>query len=370
MNAYKKQSSLNKQKEFNINRLSSRIRNVPGYIDKELERQLLNTRTIINRTTDTTWYTEFKRFGILDPYTANTHTSEYIFITKPDLHLFDINSTGNYCPNPELTQKSSFFAEALERYKEVAYTLQKSVTAGVNNASQPFNALLSNSINGHLELPSISANTVEGPANVYGTKISYRDSSYESDQDFEFSLDFKDTKYLEVYMWFKMYDMYERMKQRGQVTPREEYIFNKILHDQVSIYKFIVGEDGMTIRYYARITGCVPLSVPRETFGDLNDGEITFSTQWKGHFVRDMDPRILTDFNRLTYNSCLGCVTYSITNRETAQPNNIFFRSPSIFVKKSDVYSNSNIGSSDNVADHRSRMNKYLLLWMAPRGRS
>ena len=52
---------------------------------------------LVNRI-DMNWYNRFARTPPLDPFTANTTTREYIFITKPDLHLF--NGQGN--PNPEL----------------------------------------------------------------------------------------------------------------------------------------------------------------------------------------------------------------------------------------------------------------------------
>ena len=34
-------------------------------------------------------YEKFNRFGVLDPYNQLGTSREYIFITKPDLHLFE-----------------------------------------------------------------------------------------------------------------------------------------------------------------------------------------------------------------------------------------------------------------------------------------
>src|SRR5699024_4748182 len=135
--------------------------------------------------------------------------------------------------------------------------------------------LLSNAVTSSLELPGISADYIDTAKNVYQTSISYRGTSFKSDQDFEFSLDFKDSKFLDVYMYFKMYDEYERLKWLGQVSPKLEYIKNKILHDQFSIYKFIVAEDGMTLLYFARVTGVYPTSVPREAMSNI-EGEVTY----------------------------------------------------------------------------------------------
>ena len=73
-----------------------------------------------------------------------------------------------------------------------------------------------------------------------------------------------------------------------------------MLHDQVSIYKFIVTEDGYRIIYWARITGCYPNNIPREAFSDMTSGgPQKLTVGWKGHFVRDMDPVIIYQFNQI-----------------------------------------------------------------------
>lgn len=303
----------------------------------------LQARGVVNRL-NADWYHKFSRTPIIDPFTTNTTTKEYLFFTKPDLHLFD--TTGNI--NPELANKSTFFVDAIDRYPDVAKQLQYSV----EGTKMLFSPLLSNAVNGHLELPGISANTIDGPSNVYGTHISYRGTSSESDEQFDFSLDFKDNKYLEVYMYFKMYDEYERMKWKGEVSPTSiMYIYRKILHDQTSIYKFIVGEDGHTLLYWARLIGCMPLSVPRDTFTELPDGEITFSTNWKAQFVQDMDPIILTDFNRITKLARQGKTFLPYYNTTMKSPEARWAAAPGIYIRK-------------DANTKYDKLNKYYLEWL------
>lgn len=290
------------------------------------------------------WYNKFSRTGILDPFTANTTTKEYIFITKPDLHLFD--TTGN--PNSELTRRSSFFADALVRYPEVAKQLQFSY---YGPSKGPFMPLLSNAYSGHVEMPTINANTYETANNVYGTHINYRGSSYESDLQSEVSLDFKDNKYLEVYMLFKMYDEYERMKWMGLVSPPSDlYIYRKILHDQMTLYKIVVGDDGMTIRYWARYVGGTVLNVPRDYFSEPPEGDISFSTNWSFNFVSDMDPLILTDFNRITSRHRQGKSMVPLYDIDNHISSPVWPLSPAIYVNQ-----------GTNKFD---RYNKYFLVWV------
>lgn len=239
-------------------------------------------------------YTKFSRFGYYNPYTNLGTTREYIFFTKPDLHLFNQGSTSSL--NEEISA-DPFFIDAITRYKDVMKQLQIS-----NNENRsPFINLLSNRVTSKLDLPTISSVDSEGASNIYGDDIPYRWSSEQSDNNHEFSLDFEDSKYLEVYMFFKIYDEYQRKKSKGIISPPDKnYIFNKILHDQFSAYKIIVGEDGETIIFFAKLWGVYPKKVPREAFSDLSDDDkLKFSVDFNATFVEDSNPTILSEFNIL-----------------------------------------------------------------------
>lgn len=239
-------------------------------------------------------YDKFSRFGYFNPYTSLVKTREYIFFTKPDLHLF--RDGGSSELNVQIA-KDPFFIDMLHRYKDVLKQLQIS-----NNSNKsPFINLLSNTVRSRLELPTISATDMEGPSNIYGDDIPYRWTSDQSDNNHEFTLEFEDSKYLEVYMFFKIYDEYQRKKSKGAVSPpSKNYIYNKILHDQFSAYKIIVGEDGETIIFFAKLWGVYPKKVPREAFSDLNDEDkLKFSVDFNATFVEDSNPTILAEFNIL-----------------------------------------------------------------------
>ena len=248
---------------------------------------------------DMNWHKKFTRFGIIDPNNAMTNTKEYIFITKPDLCLFNTNGDG---VNPILSN-NPFFVDTIPRYTDMAKQLQSSVSAG----DGPFMNVLSNAVTSTLDIPGISSDDVETGGNIMGTRMSYRGTSYKSDINTDFNLEFEDTKYLDIYMLFKMYDEYEKLKWNAALdfskcgSDRwQNYIINKVLHDQVSIYKFVVAEDGYRIIYWARITGCYPNSIPRDAFSDTSgSGPQKLTVGWKGHFVRDMDPVIIYQFNQI-----------------------------------------------------------------------
>jgi len=252
---------------------------------------------------DIKWYSKFNRFGALDPYNAVSGSKEYVFFTKPDLHIVE---PGSATLNPELSNQP-YFSELLNRYPDVISQLQKSAKIGNDG---PFMALLSNGLKNTLEIQSVSASTIEIPSNIYGTTYNYRGWGYNSDEKVEFQLEFEDSKYLEIYNLIKAYEEYERLKHIGMVTPPNlyggfnYYIKNKILHDQFSVYKFIVEDDGESIMYYAKLWGVFFKNVPRDAFSDMKvEGGLSYAVEFEAAFIDDMNPTILGDFNTLTFQS-------------------------------------------------------------------
>lgn len=285
-----------------------------GDSEKDNLHDLLNANGIF-RPEDYDDYNSFYVFPRNDPYKMLGTTREYIFITKPDLHIFgtrgknngvpdynrELPLTDNYNLNPEL-RAVPFFLDLYNRgYRSVLTSLQKSALPTEGEVRSPFVNILSNYKTSNLDLSDITVGEEETAANIYSTKIFYRKPSDSADEDNEFSLEFKDNKYLSCYLWFKAYDLYEQQKYHGMVTPTDiNYIVYKILSDQMTVFKFIVGEDGETIIYWACLWGCYPKSVPRSTFSDLpTDGNLKFTVNWKATFQQDMDPMILTHFDSL-----------------------------------------------------------------------
>lgn len=258
--------------------------------------RLLSHAGLYDRLRNNDLYDKFDRTGSIDPYNSLKSTKEYVFFTKPDLHIFDDGNTSSL--NPELNNVT-IFRDALSRYKDVLMQLQVSAKGGSN---KPFMNSLTNSLRSSVDMPMISADSMQTSANIHGISISYRKSSLTSDNAPEISLEFEDTKDLEIYMLFKLYDEYERRKWMGSITPPDlEYVKNKILHDQFALYKFLVDEDGETIVYYSKFYGVYPTSVPREAFSETTTAAgLRFTVQFRTQFVEDMDPAILSDFNYIT----------------------------------------------------------------------
>lgn len=248
-------------------------------------------------------FNKFARYGIIDPYHENMGTREYLFFSKPDLHIFDINSFKLYDPLSEVP----FFKSAINQYPESLLSLQQTFnyTKTSNfpngfNVNNRFMSILSNQVSSSLDLPAITATETQNNANLYQLSTSYRDGSEVSDCGYEFSLEFKDTKYLDVYMLFKAYDEYIRQEYLREIRPTKySYIANKINSKQFSVWKLIV-DDTNTIMFYAKAIGINPLSVPRDSMSNLESNIIRTTVNFKGQFVRDMNPIHLQEINHLT----------------------------------------------------------------------
>ena len=266
------------------------------------------------------WGSAFNRMQHANPYIGVSNVREYLFFTKPDLGIINPSTKDNTARGLRSELRySSFWNEMFHRYRRVISDLQ--VSARRTNPKYAahdrhvFIPLLTNAVNSQLELPSVSADTSETSQTIYGTSLQYRKSSVKSDEGYDFSLDFIDAPWLDVYHFFKMWDEYETLKDLGYIGPPQfdqdnakvkttgYYRVNKILHDQISIYKFVVdGDDMETILFYAKLIGCFPKSVPRDTFSSFKgDGYITYSVDWHAQFVEDMNPNILYEFNELCY---------------------------------------------------------------------
>lgn len=275
-----------------------------GNVSKPLIEEIMRRNMVLN-STDEDWLNRFTRFGYIDPYNSMGGNKEYIFITKPDLHLFDGDSLSS-----EL-KDNSYFNECFRRYRHIMKQLQYS-----KDKSKPYLALLTNQIASSIDLPDIVGLESDSNENIYGDKITYRHGSESGDVGHEFSIEFYDTKFLEVYNLFKMWDMYENLKTKGKVTPpSRSYIENMELHDQVSIYKFIVADDMETILFYSKLYGVYPKGVPRSQFGSLENGPLKLNVDFKSAFVLDNDPTIIDDFNRVRL---MGTNYSNVTKIKTA----------------------------------------------------
>ncbi len=286
--------------DFNTSR---NLVNKPFTTDKIFEmdyfKGLKHSRNLFS-TDEIDLYNKTYRFGLLNPDMALSGVREVLFFTKPDLSIFSRDDNDSKAKIESLSsdlQGRTFWQEMFETRKNAMMSLQGSA----DGWTDPFNHLLQNTVSSNLSIPDLSSEGIDSTKNSYGVNITYRSSSEASNDSFDFSLEFRDTKWLDVYYYFKMYEEYETLKHHGAVRPWKPYVCNKILHDQFSIYKFLLDDDNETIIYFAKYWGVYPKSLPRDTFSNTAfDTGIVYNIDFKGQFFDDSDPIIIDEFNRLS----------------------------------------------------------------------
>lgn len=266
-----------------------------------------------------------KRSFAIDPWNYVSKTYEILFFVKYDLHICHDginNPIDKYNKSLVLLKElknDPYFVRLREQYPNIIRQLQAGAPGtgkSYNNTHiHPFMNLLTYRCKGGLDIPTVNATTVDTPVNAFGTNYEYRSTGEASDDSISFSLEFDDGPDLEVYQLFKAYDRYEQLKNHGQIPILRRYVNNRVLHDQGGIYKFTLAEDLSTIIHYAYIWGAYPVSVPRDAFSQpINDG-LSFSVDFKAAFIDDMDPTILSDFNKLTEKLWKECKKKKLAER-------------------------------------------------------
>jgi hypothetical protein len=184
-----------------------------------------------------------------------------------------------------------------------------------------FMRILSNRKTSNMDLPDINVEEMETAVNMFGSKILYPKSSMASDEGVDFSIEFEDTKFTEIYHLFKVWDYYRQLKWLGILGPGKaamsgldnnnaayqtyaNYCYYKILYDHISVYKFLVSTDGNTIIFMAKATGVYPKSISRSSFNEIQDkGPLKVTVGFKvSGWIEDSTPNIVADFNTLIQN--------------------------------------------------------------------
>lgn len=312
---------------------------IAGY--KQLKDDIEDSNSLLRRTMrangvfdsyDMTYNSTFYRFPRNDPFNYVEGTREYDFFIKPDLNILD---NGNLSASILNAQVPYFMTLYQNGYN---YTTLQDLCYS-NGGGCPFVRILCNRRTSNIDVPDISVEELESAQNMYGSRILYPKSSMKSDEDIDFTVEFEDTKHLEVYNFFKAYDYYRQLKWLGIVSPRESDILNKILHDHMGLYKFIVDEDGETILFWCKWIGLYPKIISRSAFSDIQEkGPLKITVGFKlSGFFEDMSPNIISDFNSLVarwQGNNVGNHEYDIWDSEIQQVSGETVDYPYISIEK------------------------------------
>lgn len=275
---------------------------------------------------DLKYWTTFYRLPRIDPFNHVQGAREYVFFTKPDLPILRYNDG-----SPDDKSKSGWLSNEASQIPYFnwlyshgyLYTVLENLCYGASDGSSgrscPFVRILSNRKTSNIDIPDIAVDELETAQNMFGSRILYPKSSISSDENIDFSVEFEDTRYLEIYNYFKTYDIARQLSWLGLLPPKKSYIINKILYSHMSVFRFLVDDDGETIIHFSKFTGVFPKSISRSSFSEIPQSgplKVTIGFKLSG-FFEDMEPNILSDFNSLVSLWKKGSTTEAPPNNES-----------------------------------------------------
>lgn len=228
------------------------------------------------------------RFRIRYPDLEQERSVGYIFFTKPDLNIL---TTGG-----DITQESANIHSLRDilqsRDIEIARCLKHGyksrLITPITNAAE------------NVDLQDVQMKTRTTAESSINWKVQYGFRTSDSKAANTFNITFTDDKNLTLYKLHKIWVEYIDAVSVGKMKPLREYITKRVLDYAVSAYYILVGEDGKTIRYYAKFTGVFPLNIPDSAYGWQQGDEIkrrNFQIQYQYSFFDAMEPLIIKDFN-------------------------------------------------------------------------
>ena len=241
------------------------------------------------------WFYNFNRFRMLTPSSVLANSKGYVFFTRPDLNLR--SSSG-------LASEIGLLINSVATYHAgIMASLEKAPSGGgasFDNGHQLI-PLLCNRCTG-LDINDETLETKEIGETYTGWKLNYGMNNIKSKSVNTVTTSFIDDEQLSIYLLFKLWTEYISNVSRGIIAPKDEYARSLQLDYANSIYYFLCAEDGESIIFWTKYTGCIPTNSPSSNFTDSFDSAIRqpkYSITWQYAFKKDYDPYSLAEFNRI-----------------------------------------------------------------------
>lgn len=253
----------------------------------------------------------YNRFKLANPADILSRGFPHVFFTRPDCNIFS-DMTGTKARSRVAADPT--FARALSNKKELLMSLQQVTNSAVGNCKF-WNMFLSN------KAESFSLTDESIDKDSYGTtyrknKVSYGKSNEESKGSGEFTVDFRDTRDLDIFQINKLWTDYISNVYVGKWYPKSRYLWQKALDYACSVYYIITAEDGETIIFWSKYYGVFPLNTPSSAYSWTSGSpienqklQIQYAYSWK----EDYNPQSMVEFNINSGVNSSDSVTYMET---------------------------------------------------------
>lgn len=242
-----------------------------------------------------TQFNRFKRYEYLDFLSIG---GAYIFMTKPNLNL----RTSELLPSANNGLPQFFIPSIPKEIGDASSYISKLglIVDGVN----PFVPLITNQFD-NFDTKDISVDTDTAHENYQEYKQIIAKSITSSLSEDKVGINYIELLNMEITTFHQIWVQYIEAVKKGTILPSLSSLKNKEIDYMSSIYFFLVGPDGMTIKYFCKLTGVFPVNIPYSAFSfNSNDSSLKkLNIQYQYSVIEHMDFNIISDFNRLSEGS-------------------------------------------------------------------
>lgn len=247
----------------------------------------------------------YNRFKLANPNDVLTRGFPHVFFTRPDCNFFDSSNKtklrNRAASDPNVSYAHAHKPELLNMLSQVSDT--------------DWNWLLSNKATSFQTSDESIGNDTYGTT-YHKNSIAYGKSNRESKAAGSFSIDFADTKDLDILHLTKLWTDYIDKVYHGVWKPKRKYIWGKILDYACSCYYIITAEDGETIIFWSKYYGVFPVNIPSSSYS-WNAGSPIFQQNlnitFQYSFKEDFNPAAMVEFNLNSRIQDLNRIKYAAT---------------------------------------------------------
>ncbi len=272
-------------------------RNIYNNLYADFADSLKSVRSSVNlNMTSNDWFYNFNRFRLVHPDSILATSKGYVFFTRPDLNIVS-SSVATSDIGMLMYNISTFYPGIISGLQLNPQTSNAKFDNG-----HKFIPLLCNRCSG-IDINDETLETKEVGDTYTGWKLNYGTTTIKSKTANSVTTSFFDDERLSIYLTFKLWEEYINGVSRGIILPKDVYIKTKQLDYAISIYYFLCAEDGESIIFWTKFTGCIPTNIPSSNFTDNLESPIKqpkYSITWQYAFKKDYDPYSLAEFNHLS----------------------------------------------------------------------
>lgn len=240
-------------------------------------------------------YTLFDRYYSIYPDTELSGLCHYVFMTRPDLNLLNINSQGDISG---VLSKVMAANPAIKPIWDSNKEVLKSLTSHLS-AAHEFAPIITTRAEG-LQLPdySIKSYSLRQPYTAY--TMPYASHGIASTTGGTFNLTLRETADLSLHKLFNTWLTYINDINLGKCDVNSNYIKENRCDYMVSFYDIICAPDAKTILFWVKYVGCMPTVVENSTLSfNLRGGaDNMISIPFDYFLAETMNYYSLIDFNK------------------------------------------------------------------------